>query len=72
MYCFGGVLDSMGQRRTNKTYRLWIRPPSLQWLTLRKLLRNYPQLSNWTRDKMMIFGIPQGLVDYMRNADLAA
>uniref|UniRef100_A0A915EC35 Kelch domain-containing protein 10 n=1 Tax=Ditylenchus dipsaci TaxID=166011 RepID=A0A915EC35_9BILA len=41
VYVFGGCTDVNSQSRTNKIFRMWLRPPTLRHLAMRALRKNY-------------------------------
>ena len=67
-----GVLDGDGKRRSAKTYRRWLQPPSLQWQATRSLLRDHPDITDWSREDLKCLGLSDAVLDYAGNADLAA
>lgn len=44
MYVFGGVVDGAFTKRCSVMQRLWLRVPSLEYLTMRTVLSIYPEL----------------------------
>uniref|UniRef100_A0A4W3IK15 Kelch domain-containing protein 10 n=1 Tax=Callorhinchus milii TaxID=7868 RepID=A0A4W3IK15_CALMI len=66
MYVHGGVVNIHENKRTDSLYKIWLVVPSLFELCWEKLLKSFPQLTQFSTIQLLNLGLTQGLIERLK------